>query len=240
MIVKDKNVLITGTARGIGTALVREALERGARKVYAAARSAAASSQWRDPRVVPLVVDITDEKMVAAAARDATDTDLLINNAGVLTRGTVLALTDVEMRRDMDTNFYGTLRVIRAFAQSLVRRPQAAIVNVLSIVSFAGMPPFDSYSASKAALHSATQSLRAELAAQKIAVHGVFPGPVDTAMAEGVPIPKASTESVATMIFDGIEADVDDIFPDEVSQTIGAQWLDDPKGVEVRFASMGM
>jgi NAD(P)-dependent dehydrogenase (short-subunit alcohol dehydrogenase family) len=238
MLVRDKNVLITGAGRGLGTALVREALDRGARKVYAAARRWNTADHWNDSRVVAVAIDITDGRTVEVAARDAQDTDILINNAGVLTRGHLLELSEAELRRDMETNFYGTLRVIRAFAPLLDRRPEAAIVNLLSIASLAGMPTVDTYSASKAALHSATQSLRAELVDRGISVFAVFPGPIDTDVGECVPSTKTSAKVVAANIFDGIDADLDDIFPDEVSRAIGEQWLEDPKAVEMRFASM--
>lgn len=229
---KGKNIFITGAGRGIGRALVNAALQSGARKVYGAARNPEALTPWRDPRVVPLAVDVTQDPTVEAAARAANDTDLLINNAGFLTSGSLLSLSDAELRKDMDTNFYGTLRVIRAFVRILAGRQEAAIVNLLSIAAFGSTPVIGIYCASKAAMHSATQALRAELKPRGISVHAVFPGPVDTEMAKVVVSPKASPEAVARNIFDGIAAGVDDIFPDEVAKTIGSQWLKDPKAVE--------
>jgi len=229
---RDKNILITGAGRGIGRALVTAALDRGARKVYAAARNPQELRQWRDPRVVPLAVDITDDAMVQAAAVDANDTDLLINNAGVLTSGSLLSLSDADLRRDMDTNFFGTLRVIRAFLPALAGRPEAAIANVVSISAFAGEPVRGAYSASKAALFSATQSLRAELRPRRISVHAVFPGPVETEMARGVDARKTAPDVVARNILAGIAAGIDDILPDDGALSIGALWRRDPRAVE--------
>jgi NAD(P)-dependent dehydrogenase (short-subunit alcohol dehydrogenase family) len=228
----NKNVLITGAGRGLGAALVQAALERGARKVYAAARNPQELRQWRDPRVVPLAVDITSGASVEAAAVDANDTDLLINNAGVLTSGSLLSLSDADLRRDMDTNFFGTLRMIRVFVRVLVQRPEAAIANVVSVSAFAGEPARGAYSASKAALHSATQSVRSELKARGISVHAAFPGPVETEMSRGIDTPKTHPEVVARNILAGIAAGVDDILPDDAAASIGAQWLRDPKAVE--------
>lgn len=233
---KDKNVFITGANRGLGSALVHTALDRGARKVYAAARDPQALAHGPDPRVVPLAVDITDGATVEAAAEAANDTDLLINNAAVLTSGSLLSLSEADLRRDMDTNFFGTLRVIRAFLPVLAARPEAAIANVLSISAFAGEPPRGAYSASKAALHSATQALRAELRSRRISVHAVFPGPIETEMARGVDAPKARPEEVANQIFAGIAAGIDDIWPDQAAMSIGALWRKDPKAVEAALS----
>lgn len=232
----NKNIFITGAGRGIGQALVAAALDRGARKVYAAARNPQELRQWRDPRVVPLTVDITDGATVQAAAVDANDTDLLINNAGVLTRGSLLSLSDAELRRDMDTNLFGTLRVIRGFLPVLAGRPEAAIANIVSTSAFGGEPVRGAYSASKAALHSATQSLRAELRPRGIAVHAVFPGPVETDMARGVDAPKARPELVARNILAGIAAGIDDILPDDAALSIGALWRRDPRAVEAALS----
>lgn len=236
MDVKDKNVFITGAGRGIGQALVTAALQHGARKVYATARNPEELRQWRDPRIVPLAVDITDGATVEAATIDANDTDLLINNAGVLTSGSLLSLSDADLRTDMDTNFFGTLRVIRAFVPVLARRPEAAIANVVSISALAGEPPRGAYSASKAALQSATQSLRAELKPRGIVVHAVYPGPVETEMARDVDAPKARPELVASNILAAIAARVDDIWPDDAAMSIGALWRKDPKAVEAALS----
>lgn len=233
---KDKNVFITGANRGLGSALVEAALRHGARKVYAAARTPQAPAHARDPRVVVLAVDISDRAAVEAAAVTANDTDLLINNAGVLTSGSLLLLSDADLRADMDTNFYGTLRVIRAFLPVLSGRPEAAIANVLSISALAGEPPRGAYSASKAALHSATQALRAELRSRRISMHAVFPGPIETEMARSVDAPKARPEEVADQIFAGIAAGIDDIWPDQAAMSIGARWRKDPKAVEAALS----
>jgi NAD(P)-dependent dehydrogenase (short-subunit alcohol dehydrogenase family) len=126
--------------------------------------------------------------------------------------------------------------VIRAFLPVLAGRPEAVIANVLSISAFAGEPPRGAYSASKAALHSATQALRAELRPRRITVHAVFPGPVETEMARGIDAPKTRPEVVASNIFAGIAARVDDIWPDDAAMSIGAMWRKDPKAVEAALS----
>jgi NAD(P)-dependent dehydrogenase (short-subunit alcohol dehydrogenase family) len=234
----NKVYFISGANRGIGRALVEAALAAGATKVYAAARNTNTLPKWNDLRVVPVKLDITDTQLVEAAARMAHDTDTLINNSGILTAGSVLSGSEHDLRRDMDTNFFGTLKMVRAFAPVIEKNGGGAIANLLSVVSLASMSALAGYSASKAALFSTTQALRTELKGRGIAVHGIFPGPIDTDMAKGINFPKTSPQATAKAIILGIISGSEDIFPDEMSRQAGANWAKDPKSIERAFASM--
>lgn len=240
MEIKNAVALVTGANRGIGRSLVEHLLDRGARRVYAAARDtrSLATRVTRDSkRVTILRLDITRDEDVQTAARTASDVNLLINNAGVANFGSVLDGEFASIENDMVVNFFGTLRMIRAFAPILERNKVAALVNLLTIVSLASMPMLGSYCASKAAAYSVTQALRAELAPRGVHVHGVFPGPVDTDMIRAVEMPKTGAADVAGAILDGIEAGEEDIRPDSMSKQAYAGWLADPKALERQFAS---
>jgi len=218
MNITDKTVLITGANRGIGRALVDEALERGASRVYAGTRS---GLQHADKRVVPLTLELTSAPQIERAVRAVETLDLLINNAGVASYD---ALDDVAAtEKTLAVNLYGTLNVTRGFLP-LLTRSKGTIVNVMSVAAFAALPIIPAYSISKAALFSLTQSLRAQLAGKGVTVHGVFPGPVDTEMSRGFEAPKASPQSVAQAIFNGLQAGEEDIFPDPASQAIAESW----------------
>ncbi|MBX9767020.1 MAG: SDR family oxidoreductase [Bdellovibrionales bacterium] len=235
---QNKNVFISGANRGIGKALVIAALEAGANKVYAAARNTSEIKKLENPKIIPVTLDITNSDSVTAAARLAADTDILINNAGVLAFGSVLQGKVSELERDFETNFFGTLKMIRAFAPNLVEKKDGSIANLLSIVALASMSGLAGYSASKAALMSATQALRAELRNSGVSIHGIFPGPIDTEMAKGIELPKTSPKETADNIVMGIQSGTEDIFPDQMSIQVGRHWMKDPKGLEKQFASM--
>jgi NAD(P)-dependent dehydrogenase (short-subunit alcohol dehydrogenase family) len=230
----------SGANRGIGLAVVEQLLARGARRVYATARTPATLSKATDldpTRVVPLQLDFTARHQVAAAAARATDVTLLINNAGVLSFDSVLRLAPELVAQNMDTNYYGTLQMVRAFVPVLEANG-GAIVNVLTLVALASMPGLGAYNASKAAAWSLTQSIRADLGAKGIAVYGVFPGAVDTDMLRDVAMSKTSPQVVARAMLDGVEAGTEDIFPDPMSQQVYAAWWQDHKAVERQFAAM--
>lgn len=140
--------------------------------------------------------------------------------------------------RDMETNYYGTLHMVRAFAPIIAQNGGGAIANVLSLVSLASMPSLGGYSASKAALFSLTQAIRAELNGKAIAVYGIYPGAVDTEMIAGLTLPKASPAEVAAAIVDGIANDVEDIYPGDMAQELSQVWLQNPKQLEARFGAM--
>ena len=218
MNIENKTVLITGANRGIGRALVNEALRRGAKRVYAGTRG---SLEITDERVVPLALDVTNTSEIKRAAAEIDGVDVLINNAGIALYDDLSDSEVVEMH--LATNFMGPLKVAQAFLP-LLKRSKGAIVNNLSLMALAPLPLTPSYAISKAAAFNMTQSLRAILAGQGVTVHGVFLGPVDTDMTRGFEIPKASPETVAQGIFDGLENNEEDIFPDPMSQSIADGW----------------
>ncbi|MQY03696.1 SDR family NAD(P)-dependent oxidoreductase [Actinomadura macrotermitis] len=236
MKVSGSTVLVTGANRGLGASLVAELLRQGAAKVYAAARRPESVTAG-DPRVTALALDVTDQASIDAAAEAAPDVTLLVNNAGVLGFGDVLD-GDLELfERDMRTNYFGALRTARAFVPALRAAPDgAAIVNVLTLIALAPVPPMAGYSASKAAAHSMTQALRAGLKGDGIEVIGAYPGGIDTGMLAGVDADKADPEVVAARIVAGIDAGDQVIWPDDASAGAGSVYLDDPIRLERMLA----
>jgi NAD(P)-dependent dehydrogenase (short-subunit alcohol dehydrogenase family) len=215
-----QSVLVTGANRGLGQALVEEALRRGARRIYAGTRQP--FSGWETgSRVTPIVLDVTDEAQIQQAVEQVESLDVLINNAGVATYDD-LSDRDV-LERQLAVNVFGPWSVTQAFLP-LLTRSRGAIVNVLSLASVAAVPLTPSYSAAKAASWSLSQSLRALLASRGVGVHAVLAGPIDTEMSRGIPVPKASTESVARAILDAVQAGEEDIFPDPMSATLADSW----------------
>lgn len=232
MNIENKTVLITGANRGIGRALVNEALRRGAKRVYAGTRSA-----WEnaDTRVAPLTLDVTSVAQIQRAVDGVSTLDVLINNAGVAIYDD-LSNHDV-IQQHLDVNFLGMLKMTHAFLP-LLRRSKGAIVNNLSLAALAALPMIPAYSISKAAAFKMTQSLRANLAPEGVTVHAVFLGPIDTDMSRGLEIPKASPESAAVGIFDGLERGEDEIFPDRASLSIAKGWRTGAiKALEHQFAA---
>jgi NAD(P)-dependent dehydrogenase (short-subunit alcohol dehydrogenase family) len=219
--VAGKAVLVTGANRGLGQALVTEALARGAKRVYAGAREPLAHS---DDRVTTLRLDVTSPAQIRAAAERVESLDLLINNAGIMQRD---GLTDpAVLERHLAVNLFGIYAVTQAFRPA-VTRSRGAIVNILSANALAPLPlMMPAYSVSKAAAFSLTQSFRALVARQGVRVHAVLPGPVDTDMTRGSGVPTASPESVALAIFDGVDNGEEEIFPDPVSAPMAARWRD--------------
>jgi NAD(P)-dependent dehydrogenase (short-subunit alcohol dehydrogenase family) len=216
----DKTVLVTGANRGIGQALVQEALRRGARRVYAGTRQPLAHP---DGRVTPLTLDVTNPAQIQTAADHVPSLDVLINNAGIWLYDD---LSDRAMLEEhLAVNFFGPWAVTQAFL-GLLTGSKGAVVNNVSLMALAALPLTPAYSASKAAAFSLTQSLRALLAGRGVTVHAVLTGPVDTDMTRGFDIPKASAESVARAILDGVEAGEEDIFPDPMSASLADGWRD--------------
>jgi NAD(P)-dependent dehydrogenase (short-subunit alcohol dehydrogenase family) len=242
MNLKDKIVLVTGANGGIGAALVKALMDKGVAKVYAATRSTVAVAhlvQQHAGRVVALRLDITDPSSVTAAAEQCRDLDLLINNAGVNTCMWLLGPTGMESaRQEMEVNYFGTLAMCRAFAPLLAARGNGAILNICSIIGLVNLPINGTYCASKAAVHSLLQGIRAELAPRGVRVVGVYPGPVDTRMTAGQEMPKATPDQVAAAILKGLENGDQDIYPDPLSQAVHAGLEKDPKQVEKEFAAM--
>lgn len=228
----DKSVLVTGSNRGIGRALVDEALARGAKRVYAATRQPFVHS---DKRVTPLTLDVTSPEQIQTAVKSVASLDILINNAGVTLFDD---LSDrVAIERLLAVNLFGTYGVTQAFLP-LVTGSGGSVVNILSMAGLAAVPFSPAYSISKAAEFSLTQSLRALFAGRGVKVHAVFAGPVDTDMSRSLEIPKASPESVAQAIFQGLENGDEDIFPDAMSQSVAEGWRNGAlKALERQFAA---
>ena len=231
MTIANKAVLVTGANRGIGKALVEEALRRGAKRVYAGTRQ---PFTHLDRRVTPVTLDVTNASQIQQAVGEVETLDVLINNAGVAIYDDLSDLDVIEQH--LAVNFFGLLKVTHAFLP-LLRRSKGAIVNNLSLVGLAALPVIPSYSISKAAAFNLTQSLRALLAGQGVSVHAVVLGPIDTEMNRGFNIPKASPESAAQRIFDGLEKGEEDIFPDPASASIAEGWRNGVvKALERQFA----
>ena len=233
MTTTGKAILMTGANRGIGEALVEEALRRGAGRVYAGTRRPMAH---RDRRVTPLILDVTDTLQIKRAVEKVESLDMLINNAGI-------ALYDdlsdrAELDRHLAVNLFGTYGVTQAFLP-LLTRSGGAIVNNVSMMAFAPLPLTPAYAISKAAAFNLTQSLRALVAPRGVRVHAVLTGPTDTDMTRGFDIPKASPESVARAIFDGVENGEEDIFPDPLSASLAESWRNGPaKAFERQYAAL--
>jgi NAD(P)-dependent dehydrogenase (short-subunit alcohol dehydrogenase family) len=233
MAIAGKTVMVTGANRGIGAALVEEALHRGASRVYAGVRQPLTHP---DARVVPITLDVTNRDQAVAAAKTVGGSlDVLVNNAGVALSDD---LTDRDaLQQHLAVNLFGTFDVTQAFLPSLIRS-QGALVNVLSIAALAALPILPAYSVSKGATFSLSQSLRALLAGQGVTVHVVLSGPVDTDMSRDLDIPKAPPASVAAAIFDGVENGEEEIFPDPMSQSMAEAWRNGSvKAMERQFAS---
>ena len=235
---KNKTVLVTGANRGIGKAIVDELLKNDVRKVYAAARKVPSLPQWNDDRVIALELDITKDDQVTAATQAAHDTEILINNAGVATFASFFAGTTDQIKNDMDTNYYGTLNMMRSFVPVLEKADKSAIVNVVTIGAFVNFPMIGGYCASKAALFSLSQGARMELAPKGISVHTVNPGPIDTDMAKDFEMDKTSPAVTAQNIIDGVKSNTADIFPDPGGQGMFEVWKKDYRELENMVGQM--
>jgi NAD(P)-dependent dehydrogenase (short-subunit alcohol dehydrogenase family) len=232
MNIADKTIFVTGANRGIGQALVEEALRRGAKRVYAGTRHPLAHP---DERVTPLTLDVTDTAQIRAALEKVDALDLLVNNAGIALYDDLSDRSVLEQH--LAVNLFGTYGVTQAFLPLLVRA-QGAIVNNVSMMALAPFPVTPAYAISKAAAFNLTQSLRALLARRGVTVHAVLTGPVDTDMTRGYDIPKASPASVARAIFEGVENGEEDIFPDPMSSELADSWRNGAaKAFEHQFAA---
>jgi NAD(P)-dependent dehydrogenase (short-subunit alcohol dehydrogenase family) len=232
MNIKNKAILITGANRGIGRALLEEALNRDAKCVYAGMRQRFAHP---DERVIPLIFDVTNAAQVKDAVGSVDSLDVLVNNAGIDLHDDLSDRAGID--RHLAINLFGTHGLIQASLPLLVHS-QGAIINVLSLAALASVPFSPAYAISKAAAFSLTQSLRALLSTRGVKIHAVFPGPVDTDMARSLNIPKASPESVARAILDGVEQEEEDIFPDPMSGNIAESWRNGvAKNLERQFAA---
>ncbi|MGW2033339.1 SDR family oxidoreductase [Streptomyces argyrophylli] len=216
--IKNSVALVTGGSRGLGRALVEELYARGAAKVYATARDPRSVTH---PDAVPLALEVTDPASVAAAAARAEDVTVLVNNAGISVGAHSFLDAGLEdVRREFETNFYGPLLVTRAFVPAIERNGGGHLLNVHSVLSWIGIA--GSYSATKAALWSQTNSLRLELRDRGIGVTGLHVGYVDTDMAAHVDGPKSAPRDVAALALDGVEAGAYEVLADDISRQVKA------------------
>lgn len=238
MRIQGSNALVTGANRGIGKAFTDALLERGAAKVYAAARDVATIT---DPRVVPVQLDVTDFDRVAAVAQELDDVELVINNAGVGHVGFPLEASLANARAQLETNYLSLIASTQAFAPVLARNGGGAFINMLSVVSWIASPRLATYSASKAAAWSFTNAARIELKQQNTQVVAVHVGFVDTDLTTGLDAPKVSAATVATSALDALEAGKREALVDDVSRAVKAGLSDDQNilypQVEQEFAA---
>jgi NAD(P)-dependent dehydrogenase (short-subunit alcohol dehydrogenase family) len=227
-------VLVTGGNRGFGRALVDEFLERGAAKVYATSRSAQPGPQ-RDNRIVPLVLDVSNDASVAAAIQAAPDVSILVNNAGIQLTTPVLEAPLSAMRDELETNLFGIIRVARAFAPVLAEQPQSSMVNVLSALSWLSFGR--GYEISKAAAWSATNALRLALRDQGTIVTGLHVGYMDTDMTARVDAPKADPRDIARQTADAIIAGDFEILADGLTRAVKSQLSEDVTALYTQLAA---
>lgn len=237
MNVTDQIALVTGANRGIGRQFVLELLDRGASRVYATARRPE-QLHFDDSRVVPLRLDLTDQATVTAAAATAHDTTLLVNNAGISTGASLITGDLAEIHREMDTHFWGTLGVIRAFAPVLAANGGGAIVNVLSALSWFSTRGAGSYAAAKAAEWNMTNGVRAELAAQGTLVQGVLLGAADTDISAGYDGPKIDARDVPRLSLDGLATGSIEVIVDDWTAMVKASLAGDPAVFYARMAEL--
>ena len=232
--------LVTGANRGIGKEFVKVLQNGGAAKIYACTRHKDKLSQIvaADPeRIIPVELDITDEQQVSEVASQCSDVTLLINNAGVGYDAGLISAPDLsEAQKEMEVNYFGTLKMCRAFAPVLRNNGGGAIANVVSSLALVNLPARGGYSASKAAVHSMTQGVRAELASQGTLVVAVFPGAVDTDFSKDYDMQKISPTEVAEAGIQAVIDDVEDVYPGEEAQNAQTQLREDPKALEKQLA----
>ena len=214
-----QTVLVTGANRGMGREYVTQLLDRGVAKVYAAARDAR-SIDATGPRIVPLQLDVTDATSVAEAGAAASDVSVLINNAGISRGTSVLDADTSKLREELETNLFGPLAMTSTFADRIAER-SGAIVNVASVLAW--LPVGASCGVSKAAMWSATDSTRIELAPRGVQVVGVYVGLVDTDMAKFTDLPKSHPADVIRQVLDGIESGAEEILAEELTRKVRAR-----------------
>ena len=214
-----QTVLVTGANRGMGREYVTQLLSRGAAKVYAAARDPRAIDAT-DPRVVPLQFDVTDAASISTGAQLASDVSVLINNAGIARGASVLDRNTTKLREELETNLFGPLAMASGFVDRIAER-SGAIVNVASVLAW--LPVGASYGVSKAALWSATDSMRLELAPRGVQVVGVCVGLVDTDMASFSDSAKSAPQDVVRQVLDGVESGADEVLADDFTRQVRAQ-----------------
>ncbi|PSB49116.1 SDR family oxidoreductase [Chamaesiphon polymorphus] len=241
MEINNAVALVTGANGGLGGHFVDRLLQSDVAKIYVCARSIGKLQDLvaLDPqRIVPIELDVTNPQSVAAAAAKCADVSLLINNAGTSLNHGIISAPDLDAAKaEMDVNYFGMASMCRAFAPILKQQGGGTIVNILSLLGKVNLPFSGSYSASKAAAISMTQSVRAELAAQNTLVVGVMPGTVDTDLAKAWPDPKVAPAEVARAAVQAVVEQQEDVYPGEQAAQVSVQLLTDPKGVEKYMAS---
>jgi len=239
---KDKIALVTGSNRGIGEAYVEGLLNAGAKKIYATARDVDSLQLLveKAPAIIePILLDVTNPDHIRQLANTITELDILINNAGIINPCTFSADNALDIARlEMETNYFAPLQLTQALLPLLRKSEQAAVINISSIAGISNFPVIAPYSATKAAMHSYTQGLRAELGAEGIQVVGVYPGPIDTRMADGWEMDKAQPSQVAQKTFEALADGVVDVFPDDFSKQMYEMFLEHPQLLEKTFSEM--
>lgn len=235
--IKDRVLFITGAnrKRGIGQALVEEALKRGANKVYATARKIKELDDLvarHQGKVVPIELDVTQREQIQASVETASDTQILINNAGVVGfSGCTKNYNESLARLEMEVNYFGPLHLINAFTQKIINNGHGAIANVISIAGLLPSPRNPTYGASKAACHSLTIACRIELHPHGIPVFGVYPGPIETDMTDGLDVNKGTPQEVAKRVFNGMEEGNQNITTDYLSDYFQNSLKIDPEAL---------
>jgi short-subunit dehydrogenase len=237
MKIQGSKVLLTGASGGIGRAFIDELLRRGVAKVYAGVRSPGGEALPSDPRLEVIQLDVTDPASIAAAARKASDVNLLINNAGIAAFSGALTAESVDAaRQEMEVNYFGPLQMTRALKDTPVFSASGAIVNVISFLALVTLPLAGTYSVSKSAVLALTRSMRAELKASGTQVVAVLPVQTDTKLAVQMPDPKVKPSEVAIETLDALESGLDEVFPGEPSKKAAQFFKADPSALQANLA----
>ena len=240
--IKNKIALVTGANRGIGEGFVQHLLKQGAKAIYATARDIKNLQPLlaTNPDVIkPLLLDVTNSEQISQLAEQISSLDILVNNAGIANACSSISDNALETARaEMETNYFGPLQITRTLLPLLKQSDEAAIINISSIAGISNFPSLGPYSASKAAVHSFTQGLRAELATHKFHVLGVYPGPIDTRLAEGMEMDKPQPIQVAERTFKSLDEGKVDVLPDDFSEQMYQAFLQHPHELEKVFSQM--
>ncbi len=241
-VIQGKTALISGSNRGIGKALLEELILRGIKKVYAGARNIESLADLRrqyGEKVVPIQLDVTDKESVQAATAEIVNVDILINNAGICVTGINSCENNLEiLQKNLNTNLFGLIDVTNGFLNEFKKQKSGVIVNMSSLTGLSNMPLVGTYSISKAAVHSFTQGLRAELAPSTVSVIGVYPGPIDTEMIKELVMDKETPFNAAKVIVDAISNGVEDVYPDPLSKATAEILKKDAKEIEKKMARL--